>query len=72
MLWCPRALAKLTFQLFCVWRSQGRRKGDPKTKVLGKILNREFVNYRCVGKMRLSLNKFSVEIVLKSFMGGVQ
>ena len=41
MIWCTGALAKSIFQLFCVWRLWGRRKGDPNINVVGKILNRE-------------------------------
>ena len=36
MRWCTGALAKMIFQLFCVWRSRGRRKGDPNINVVGK------------------------------------
>ena len=44
MFWCTRAWAKLNFQLFCVWRSQGRRKGDPNINVVGKRRKITFVN----------------------------
>lgn len=35
MILCTGALAKSIVQLFCVWRSRGRRKGNPMISVVG-------------------------------------
>ena len=45
MRWCTGAVAKLIFQLFCVWRSRGRRKGDPNINVVGKTIKRKNKGY---------------------------
>ena len=43
MFWCTRAWAKLNVQLFCAWRSQGRRKGDQNINVVGN--NKKQMDY---------------------------
>ena len=70
MRWCTGALAKLIFQLFCVWRSRGRRKGDPNINVVGTIKLRIFMDLVLIPSKSIKLDPKTIKFGPKTIKFG--